>query len=285
MRSVKSQLIRSCAIALLFLPFIPNAATAGETQSATLDQGFQSLYNLDFDHAQQQFATYQNLHPDDPMGPVAEASGLLFSELNRAGLLNSRFFDRDAAFTFSPAPKPDANTYQRFESALRRAELLAQPLLATDRNDRNALLALALVNGLRADYSALFEHKYSIALHYTRDATSYARQLLTICQDCYDAYIATGISRYLIGSLSAPLRWILRIGGFSGDKKQGMAELQLVSERGHYLAPYARILLAIAEIRQKNTTRARQLLTELRDQYPGNPLFARELENLNTEQK
>ena len=75
------------------------------------------------------------------------------------------------------------------------------------------------------------------------------------------------------------------MGGFSGDKKQGMAELQLVSERGHYLAPYARILLAIAEIREKNTTRARQLLTELRDQYPGNPLFARELASLNRGQE
>jgi hypothetical protein len=287
MPSVRSQLIRSCAVALLFLPIIFGAATADDSDPypATLDQGFQSLYNLDFDHAQQQFATYQNQHPDDPMGPVAEASGLLFRELNRAGLLSSRLFDRDSAFTLAPTPKPDPSTYQRFESALRRAEVLAQPGLAKDRNDRNALLALALANGLSADYSALFEHRYSIALRYTRDATSYARRLLTICQDCYDAYIATGISRYLIGSLSAPLRWILRMGGFSGDKKQGMAELQLVSERGHYLAPYARILLAIAEIREKNTTRARQLLTELRDEYPGNPLFARELASLNKGQE
>jgi hypothetical protein len=285
MPSVKSQFIRSCAVALLVVPVILSTATAGDTYPAALDQGFHSLYNLDFDHAQQQFATYQNQNPDDPMGPVAEASGLLFSELNRTGLLSSRFFDRDSAFTSGPAPKPDPGTYQRFDSALRRAQVLAQPRLARDRNDRDALLALALVNGLRADYSALFEHRYSIALRYTRDATTYARQLLMICQDCYDAYIATGISRYLIGSLSAPLRWILRMGGFSGDKKQGMAELQLVSERGHYLAPYARILLAIAEIREKNTTRARQLLTELRDEYPGNPLFARELASLNKGQE
>jgi len=285
MPSVKSQLIRSCAVALLFLPVILSTATASDAYPAALDQGFQSLYNLNFDYAQQQFATYQNQHPDDPMGPVAEASGLLFSELNRAGLLSSRFFDRDSTFTSSPTSKPDLSIYHRFASALRRAEVLAQPCLAKDRNDRNALLALALVNGLRADYSALFEHRYSIALRYTQNATSYARQLLTICQDCYDAYIATGISRYLIGSLSAPLRWILRMGGFSGDKKQGMAELQLVSERGHYLAPYARILLAIAEIRENNSTRARQLLTELHDEYPGNPLFARELASLNKEQE
>ena len=279
---IRSQFIRSTTVALLFLPVILCPAAAADFSTATLDRGFQLLYNLDFDRAQQQFVTYQQQRPDDAMGPVAEASGLLFCELNRLGLLSSRFFDRDSAFGSKRALTPDPIIHQRFDSALRRAEALAQPRLARNGNDRNALLALALVNGLRADYSALFEHSYRVALHYTRDATNYARQLLAICPDCYDAYIATGISRYLIGSVSAPLRWILRMGGFSGDKKQGMAELQLVSERGHYLAPYARILLAFAEIREKNPTRARHLLTELRDEFPGNPLFARELARLNT---
>src|SRR5438445_533509 len=87
---------------------------------------------------------------------------------------------------------------------------------------------MTLVNGLRADYTPLFENRSRVALHYTRDATNYARPLLAICGDCYDAYIATGISRYLIGSMSPPLRWILRMGGFSGDKKQGMVELRSV---------------------------------------------------------
>ena len=57
-------------------------------------------------------------------------------------------------------------------------------------------------------------------------------------------------------------------GGFSGDKRQGMAELQLVAERGHYLAPYARILLAIAYICEKNFTASRRLLIRLRDEFP-----------------
>ncbi len=82
--------------------------------------------------------------------------------------------------------------------------------------------------------------------------------------------------------MSAPARWILRMGGFSGDKKQGMVELRLVSERGHYLAPYARILLAIAEIREKDPAGARQLLTQLRYEFPGNPLFTQELARLET---
>ena len=249
----------------------------------SLERGFQLLYNLDFSQAQEQFSAYQEQHPDDPMGAVSEASGLLFSELNRLGILSSHFFDRDAGFGSKPALKPDPSIRQRFDSALQRAEALTRKRLTSDAKDRRALLAVTLVNGLRADYSSLLEHRYGLALHYTRDATSYARELLAICPDCYDAYIATGISGYLIGSVSAPLRWILRMGGFPASKKQGIADLELVSERGHYLAPYARIVLAMAEIREKNPARARELLTQLRDEFPGNPLFARELKRLSTE--
>jgi hypothetical protein len=265
-------------VALFFL----NTAVAAKPFTPSLDRGFQLLYNLDFETAQEDFAAYQKEHKDDPMGPMAEAAGLLFSELNRLGVLNPGFFDRNSGFRSKTTPKADPAIHARFDTALRRAEVLAQLRLARDPNDRNALLAITLVNGLHADYSALLEKHYRIALHYTRSATTYARQLLAICPDCYDAYIATGISRYLIGSMSAPLRWLLQMGGFSGDKYRGMAELQLDSERGHYLAPYARILLAMAYIREKNFIASRQLLIQLRDEFPRNPLFRQELARLDT---
>jgi hypothetical protein len=274
--------IRSRTAALLIFLIVLCTTVAADRSAASLDRGFQLLYNLDFGRAQEQFASYQQQHADDPMGPVAEAAGLLFSELNRVGLLGTRFFDRDSSFRSRPLPKADPALRDRFNSALQRAEALARPHLASDPNDRGALLAMTLVNGLRADYTSLFENRSRVALHYTRDATNYARQLLAICGDCYDAYIATGITRYLIGSMSVPMRWILRMGGFSGDKQQGMVELRMVSERGHYLAPYARILLSIAEIREKNFTAARQLLSQLRDEFPGNPLFTQELARLDT---
>jgi len=279
---VTRQLLTNVAVLLACLVATRPIARANVPPDS-LERGFQLLYNLDFSQAQKQFSAYQEQHPDDPMGAVSEASGLLFSELNRLGILSTHFFDRDPGFGSKPAPRADPAIRERFDSALERAEALTRRQLRRDAKDRRALLAVTLVNGLRADYSSLLEHRYGLALHYTRDATSHARELLAFCQDCYDAYIATGISGYLIGSVSAPLRWILRMGGFPASKKQGIADLELVSERGHYLAPYARIVLAMAEIREKNPARARELLTQLRDEFPGNPLFTRELMRLTTD--
>jgi len=52
------------------------------------------------------------------------------------------------------------------------------------------------------------------------------------------------------------------------------------ADRGHYLAPFARILLAIAYVREKNKARAIQLLAGLQSEFPSNPLFPREITHL-----
>jgi predicted Zn-dependent protease len=54
-----------------------------------------------------------------------------------------------------------------------------------------------------------------------------------------------------------------------------------VANEGHYLKPFAKILLGIAALREKRPHDAQRLLTELSRNYPQNPLFRRELEKLN----
>ena len=82
--------------------------------------------------------------------------------------------------------------------------------------------------------------------------------------------------------MAAPVRWMLRMGGVSGDKKQGIVELQMTADHGRYLGPFARILLSIAYVRDKDNARARELLTNLRDEFPKNTLFPREIARLDS---
>ncbi len=259
---------------------LATSATAQLRPPSTLDDGFQHLYNLDFTDAHSSFAAFEQSHSEDPLGPAADAAGYLFSELNRLGVLESQFFTDDSVFRSRTKLKPDPAVRQRFDVALDAAETLAAARLAKNPVDRGALLARTLAAGLQADYESLIENRNMAALHLTREATASAQRLLTVCSACYDAYVATGISEYLIGSLSAPLRWMARLGGYAGDKKRGMEQLQLAAERGRYLAPFARILLAIAYVREKKPEGARRMLEQLREQFPGNPLFPRELARL-----
>ena len=70
------------------------------------------------------------------------------------------------------------------------------------------------------------------------------------------------------------------MGGLSSDKQGGIADLETTAEHGHYLAPFARILLSIAYVREKDSSRALQLLTGLRREFPANTLFSREIAHL-----
>ncbi len=149
-----------------------------------------------------------------------------------------------------------------------------------DPKDRDALFAQTLSLGLQADYAALIEKRNVASLHYTKQAAASAQELLAVCPDCYDALLATGFSKYIIGSMAAPVRWILRMGGLPADKQGGIADLQTTAEHGHYLAPFARILLSIAYVREKNKAQALQLLIGLQSEFPANTLFPREIAHL-----
>jgi hypothetical protein len=270
--------------ATLVLPLYLTAAAVDTIASgASLDHGFSLLYNLDFVRAHQVFLSFQQEHPDNPMGPVCDAAGFLFSEFNRLGVLEAQFYADDQAFAARKKLTPDATVRDLFYAALNEADSRAHSRLTKNPKDRDALLALTMSSGLKAYYAGLIVKRNVIMLAYTKEGTALADQLLAVDRECYDAHLATGVSQYIIGSMAAPIRWLVRLGGISADKKKGIAELQLTAERGHYLAPFARILLAIAYVREKDKPRARALLISLRDEFPQNPLFTQEIAHLDNQ--
>jgi hypothetical protein len=270
-------------VALLAL-FSRTAAAIDTIGSATsLDHGFSLLYNLDFERAHQVFLSWQQEHPDDPLGPACDAAGLLFSEFNRLGVLESQFYADDQTFAARKKLTPDGAVRDRFYAALDQADARAHSRLSKSPKDRDALLALTMSSGLKADYAGLIEKRNLASLHYTKEATAWAEQLLVVDPECYDAHLAAGVSQYIIGSMAAPIRWLVRLGGVAGDKQKGIADLQLTAQRGHYLAPFARILLAIAYVREKDKAQARELLVSLRNDFPQNSLFTQEIARLDTQ--
>lgn len=272
-------------VALLFAGWLVGSVDAAANVDIpvgvpALDRGFQLLYDLDFVRAHQVFVDWQQENPDNPMGPASEAAGLLFSEFNRLGVLEAQFYEDDHAFQERKKLTPDPAVRDRFNAVLDHTETVAASRLAKDPKDRDALFAMTLASGLRADYAALVEKRNLASLRFTKQATNWAQQLLAVDPTCYDAHLATGISQYIIGSMAAPVRWLMRLGGISGDKKVGIGELQLTAQRGRYLAPFARILLAIAFVRDKDRAHAREILVTLRTDFPQNPLFTLEIARL-----
>ena len=246
-------------------------------QQPALERGFREMYNLDFRGAHQTFHVYQQQDPDDPLGYVADGAAYLFSEFNRLHILESDLFTNDTRFDGRAVETPDPAVKTSFETVLAHADQLVDKTLTKSPNNANALFARVLSNGLRSDYAAMIEKRNLASLSYMKVSRSAAQQLLTIEPTCYDAYLAIGVENYMLGSVPAPIRWLLHATGSETDKEAGIKRLRLTAEKGYYLAPFARLLLAVAALRDKDTKTARTLLAGLATEFPRNQLYSKEL--------
>jgi hypothetical protein len=243
------------------------------------------MYNLQFEEAHRTFNEWERLHPDDPLGPTSDAAAYLFSELERLGVLQWELFLDDERFKQRRILAPDPVTRQAFDKALAKSEKVADSVLRRSPQDGNALLAKIMNLGLRSDYLALIEKRYLASLRDMKSAGLLAEKFLTIHPSCYDAYLAVGVENYILGLKPAPVRWLLRIYGAQTDKDRGVEKLRLTAQKGHYLLPFAQLLLAVAALRDKNQNQARDLLAGLVRQFPNNTLYRRELDRLQVAQK
>jgi hypothetical protein len=274
--------IFSFVICCAFLPavFFTISAHACSVSSG-LETGYLQMYNLDFPAAHKTFIAWQQEHPQDAMGFVSDAAAHLFSEFNRLHILEFDLFTEDAKFKSRTELTPDAKVKAAFNYDLDQANQLAEKTLSRDPKDQEAIMAEILANGLRGDYVALIENRNLASLSYMKKSRTLAEKLLASDPSCYDAYLAVGAENYILSLNSAPVRWILHLTGSETDKQEGITRLKLAAEKGTYLAPYARLLLSVVALRDKDTKTARALLQGLASEFPHNDLYAKELARIN----
>jgi hypothetical protein len=263
--------------AYLLVPAFLAAAIIGRSEPTLLDQGYRHMYNLEFAEAHQTFQAWERQKPDDPMGPVSDAAAYLFSEFDRLHILQSEFFTHDQHFITDNKLSPDPELKREFLAALQASRALAARLPS---GDRNAMFAAILTNGLESDYSALIEKRYGASFQKMKAGRAMAERLLAADPTCYDAWIAVGVENYMLSVKPAAVRWLLRIGGGQTDRALGIEKLKLTAEKGHYLAPFAQMMLAVAALRDNNPRQAKGLLLALANQYPRNPLYRQEIARL-----
>lgn len=247
--------------------------------TAMLDQGFHQMYNLHFQEAHAIFAKYMIEHPQDPMGPVSDAAAYLFSEFHRTGVLDMQLFTNDTNY-LQHKTVPDPAIKKAFDAALDKVDGLADSILAKHPNDATALFAKTLAFGMRADYASLIERRDLAGFQFTKQGSAFAHRLLAVDPTAYDAYLAVGMENYILGLKPAPVRWLLQMAGGETNRSLGEHDLELTAAQGHYLKPLAKLLLAVAAVRDKDMTKARELLGSLAQEFPNNPLYAQQLARL-----
>ncbi|MFI5268233.1 MAG: YceI family protein [Chloroflexota bacterium] len=258
------------------LPAAPGGPLSSPLTFRGLDLGYRQLYSQRFEAAHQSFRSWGAEHPSDPLAPASDAVAYLFAEMDRLQILQAQFFTSNRDFLDGPKGTSDPG----FSRDLEQSETLAARALAGTPNDVNALYSEALCHGLRADDLGIIQKRYFASLGEMKKGRTVAERVLALDPDYADAYLAVGIENYVLGLKSAPVRWLLRLDGANTDKAAGLTQLGRTAAAGHYLQPYAEILLALAALRDHDPAPARKWLAQLASDYPLNPLYARELARL-----
>jgi len=256
-------------------------ALAGLAPAADdLYAGWLKMYDMKFDDAHRSFAAWKQDHPEDSLGPASNAAAYLFSELDRLGALEFEFFTDDSRFREQEKLKPDPAKKVLFLQEIEQADHLADAALQKSPTDSNALFVKSLTLGLRSDYAGLVEKSPYSSYKYSKEGRVYAERLMQVNPQAFDAYLGPGVQNYVLSLKAAPLRLLLRLSGATIDRAKGIEEIRETALHGHYLEPLAKLLLAVAALRDNNTTGAKELLGELHQRFPDNQLYTRELERI-----
>jgi len=276
--------MRTTFSAFLVLMTSSSATWAGDSslKSDEVYSAWLQMYDLKFDEAHRQLARWQEAHPDDSLGPASDAAAYLFSELTRLGSLESALFVDDNRFKNRKVLNPDPQIKASFNDRVDQADHLADSELQKSNIDARALFVKTLTHGLRADYVALIDGHGVKALSYTKAARIYAERLLAADSQAFDAYLGPGVENYLLSLKPIALRVLLRLTGSQVDRQAGLEKLQKTAAQGYYLEPFAKLLLAVAALRDGHPEKAREILAELHRRFPDNELYTLEWNRLAT---
>lgn len=267
-----------------FVIFVAAMGTArandSNLKSDEIYSAWLQMYDLKFNEAHRTLERWEESHTDDSLGPASDAAAYLFSELARLGSLESELFVDDYRFKNRKTLNPDDHVKALFNERIDQADRLADSALEKSNVDARALFVKTLTHGLRADYVALIDGRGLKALSYTKSGRVYAERLLAADPQAFDAYLGPGVENYLLSLKPIALRVLLRLTGSQVDREVGLEKLSKTATQGYYLEPFAKLLLAVAALRDNQTEKARQILTELSTRFPDNDLYSLELKRL-----
>lgn len=277
--SVFTESSRHATLVVVWLAALPCLA-GSVTSIPAVESGYRQMYNLDFGEAHKTFAAWERDHPKDPIGAVSNAAAYLFAEFDRLNILHSEFFVEDSMFRHRPKVSADPAVRKAFDDEISKTQQLSDAILANSPRDTDAMFVKIMALGLRADFVALIDRHYLDSLSVLKSSRATAEKLLKIEPAYYDAYLAVGVENYMLSLKAAPIRWFLQLNGAETDRDRGIQNLRLTAEKGHYLSPYARLLLAVAALRNKDKAQARDILSKLVIEFPHNRLYSEELARL-----
>jgi hypothetical protein len=243
----------------------PPVPLLAQATTAEILSGQELIYRGRFDAAQLYFASLALQYPRDPVGPILEASALVWwGEARGEGTT----FQLDSIDLL-------------LDSAIARAQLAADSA-TSDSARSTALFWLGSAFGYRARQADLRGSTWRAA----RDAKAMRQSLeraLALDSSCIDCLAGIGAYDYALARANALARFVARIIGLGrGNAERGLESMRRASEQGLLWRTesrwvYANQLLLEGSRDAASREEGLRIIGDLAAQFPENPVFRRAL--------
>jgi tetratricopeptide (TPR) repeat protein len=265
-------------VALIIVVLASLVTALAQDQQARLDtlraEGYEALYNLDYDAARRRFQKMMEIVPDHPAGPQCYASSLWVQHLNQAWEHKATLYSDNASNNKTRVDRKQVDEFRRWT---RQAKQLSEARLRKDPKDVEALYFLGAAQGLEAAFAAGVERKFMPAFRSGTDSVERHRAVLKLAPEFHDAELTIGLLNYVVGSLPLPAKMLAASMGVRGSKKRGLEALERVATKGKWARDMARMMLFDLYKREKRFNDAAKIARELAEKYPRNHLFKLQL--------
>ena len=261
------------ALIALFGASVLCVARPGLNEDPLTDPGFVHFYNNEFEEAIASFEQELKARPDDPDLYNHVAQALLYREMLRDGALESQLVTGNNPFLRRPKMEISAQDKAQFDECINQASKQTDARLERNPRDISALYARGVAHGLRANYLFLVEKAWVDSLREATAARKADQEIIEIDPNFVDARLILGLNQYIVAGLPFYMRALGFIGGFHGDREEGIRQLELVAKTGVINRYDAEILLAAIYRREHRAQQAIPLLKDLAEKFPRNYLL------------
>jgi tetratricopeptide (TPR) repeat protein len=269
------------AAALIYVTVSTAEAVQDTARALDLqDEALNLAYNLDHDQALVLLRRAVALAPNDPAPHRSLASVLWLNMLFRRGAVTVDHYLGAVSGNSINFSRPSAEMESEFRTHVQRAIAIAEQRVAANRNDVQARYDLGAALGLDASYVATVEGRMLAGLRAARRSFDQHERVLALDPSRSDAGLIVGTYRYIISTLSLPMRVMAYVAGFGGGRQEGIELLERAARQPRAgtgprndARTEAMFALLLVYNREHRFDDAMRVLRELRGMYPRNRLL------------
>jgi len=269
--------MRNFIVALLLSSFTLSTLPAQNLREPVFmnraNPGFEDIYNLDYERAEQLFVKLKQEYPLHPAPPLYLGTIAWLRELFRRQDLDLDLFLSPSFFTKATNQVMPPDQRNMFTDNLDQCRALAQRVLDSNPQNQDAMYFLGAANGIQASFSITIDRSLRKAFSFGNKAYEYERRLFRINPGYYDAYMTLGMYEYIVGSIPWYLKFLAVIAGYHGTKDQGFKYIDLAVAKGEYVKTDAKILQMVLRTYENRPKEALRDAQELHRDYPRNFIF------------